>query len=122
MYGEDIDLSYRIVQVGYKNYYLANSSIIHFKGESTKKDILYTKLFYKAMRIFVEKYYGKEWGLFSVMMQLAIAMRGVLSFTGRLFLNRQPSQAPGFRHTRRSCLDRRKGRYGDSRANLSCRH
>jgi len=94
MYGEDIDLSYRIVQAGYKNYYLANCSIIHFKGESTKKDILYTKLFYKAMRIFVEKYYGKEWGLFSVMMQLAIAMRGVLSFTGRLFLNRQPSQAP----------------------------
>jgi len=92
MYGEDIDLSYRIVQAGYKNYYLASSSIIHFKGESTKKDIVYTKLFYKAMRIFVEKYYGKEWGLFSVLIQLAIALRGVLSFAGRLFLNRQPMQ------------------------------
>ncbi len=38
MYGEDIDLSYRITQAGYKNYYLADTSIIHYKGESTKKE------------------------------------------------------------------------------------
>jgi GT2 family glycosyltransferase len=40
MYGEDIDLSYRITLEGYKNYYLADTSIIHYKGESTKKAAL----------------------------------------------------------------------------------
>ncbi|MEO6315110.1 MAG: glycosyltransferase family 2 protein [Chitinophagaceae bacterium] len=92
MYGEDIDLSYRIKQAGYKNYYLAESSIIHFKGESTRKDIAYTKLFYKAMRLFVEKHYEKESRLFSVMVQMAIAMRGVVSFAGQVFRRRQPTQ------------------------------
>lgn len=86
MYGEDIDLSYRIKQAGYKNFYLAASSIIHFKGESTKKDMAYTKRFYKAMRIFVEKHYEKESRLFTIMVQMAIAVRGVLSFVGSLFL------------------------------------
>ena len=37
MYGEDIDLSYRIQKAGYTNYYFSESTIIHFKGESTKK-------------------------------------------------------------------------------------
>jgi len=92
MYGEDIDLSYRIKQIGYKNYYLASSSIIHFKGESTKKDIAYTKLFYKAMRIFVKKHYEKDSWMFSKIVQLAIAARGLLSFTGRIFLQRVPVQ------------------------------
>ena len=86
MYGEDIDLSYRIKLAGFKNYYLASASIIHFKGESTKKDMAYTKRFYKAMRIFVEKHYEKESRLFSIMVQLAIAVRGILSFLGRFFL------------------------------------
>jgi len=85
MYGEDIDLSYRIKQAGYKNFYLAGTSIIHFKGESTKKDMAYTKRFYKAMRIFVEKHYEKESRLFTVMVQIAIAVRGLLSFIGRFF-------------------------------------
>jgi GT2 family glycosyltransferase len=53
MYGEDIDLSYRIQKAGYKNYYFAESCIIHFKGESTRKGSLnYVKLFYKAMIFF----------------------------------------------------------------------
>ncbi len=86
MYGEDIDLSYRIKQAGYKNFYLAATSIIHFKGESTKKDMAYTKRFYKAMRIFVEKHYEKESRLFTIMVQMAIAVRGLLSFVGSLFL------------------------------------
>lgn len=92
MYGEDIDLSYRIKLAGYKNFYLANTSIIHFKGESTRKDLAYTKRFYKAMRIFVEKHYEKESRLFTVMVQLAIAVRGVLSFIGRFFLRFRPVQ------------------------------
>lgn len=39
MYGEDIDLSYRIIKGGYKNYYFPETSIIHYKGESTKKEV-----------------------------------------------------------------------------------
>ncbi len=57
MYGEDIDMSYRIKQAGYKNYYFADTSIIHFKGESTKKGSLnYVKVFYNAMLIFTRKH------------------------------------------------------------------
>lgn len=58
MYGEDIDLSYRILKAGYINYYLANPPIIHYKGESTDKQSLkYVKAFYGAMIIFVDKHY-----------------------------------------------------------------
>lgn len=57
MYGEDIDLSYRIKKAGYKNYYFADTSIIHFKGESTKKGSLnYVRVFYNAMLIFAGKH------------------------------------------------------------------
>ncbi|MFT3932294.1 MAG: glycosyltransferase family 2 protein [Chitinophagaceae bacterium] len=85
MYGEDIDLSYRIKLAGYKNYYLADCSMIHFKGESTNKDVAYTRLFYKAMRIFVEKHYEKESWLFTKMVQLAIGVRSLLAFVGHVF-------------------------------------
>ena len=94
MYGEDIDLSYRIKQAGFKNYYLADCSIIHFKGESTKKDFLYTKLFYKAMRIFVEKHYEKESRLFSILVQLAIGISGMFAFIGQFFLRRPSLPGP----------------------------
>ena len=58
MYGEDIDLSYRIQKAGYKNFYFPNTSIIHYKGESTKKtSVNYIFMFYKAMIIFVKKHY-----------------------------------------------------------------
>jgi GT2 family glycosyltransferase len=90
MYGEDIDLSYRIREAGYTNYYLGKNTIIHFKGESTKKDIRYTKLFYTAMNIFVQKHYAKKSYGFALLMQVAIAIRGVLSFIGQLFLQRKP--------------------------------
>lgn len=57
MYAEDIDLSYRIQLAGYQNYYLPSPVIIHFKGESTRRDARYIRLFYTAMIQFVEKYY-----------------------------------------------------------------
>ena len=57
MYGEDIDLSYSIEQLGYKNYYLGEETVIHFKGESTAKDEVYRKRFYNAMRLFYNKYF-----------------------------------------------------------------
>lgn len=77
MYGEDIDLSYRIQKLGYKNYYFADTTIIHFKGESTKKGSLnYIRIFYNAMSVFVSKHYGggKAWA-FRFFIQLAIWLR-----------------------------------------------
>lgn len=59
MYGEDIDLSYRIMKAGLHNYYLGEVTVIHFKGESTQKQSDdYAKHFYGAMKLFVDKHYG----------------------------------------------------------------
>ncbi len=86
MYGEDIDLSYRIQKLEYKNYYLSEISIIHFKGESLKKSsINHVKLFYGAMIIFVQKHYGKGRGkLLANAIQLAIHLRAIVSFGKRI--------------------------------------
>jgi GT2 family glycosyltransferase len=60
MYGEDIDLSWLIIQGGWKNYYYPDTRIIHYKGESTKKGSLnYVKVFYQAMLIFARKHSDK---------------------------------------------------------------
>ncbi len=77
MYGEDIDLSYRIAQTGYKNYYFPDTQIIHYKGESTKKGSLnYVKTFYQAMIIFTKKHFtGGSAGLFILMLNAAIWLR-----------------------------------------------
>ncbi|MEO5907679.1 MAG: glycosyltransferase family 2 protein [Ginsengibacter sp.] len=86
MYGEDIDLSYRIQKAGFQNYYFAESSIIHFKGESTKKGSLnYVRIFYTAMSVFVKKHYGsRQAGLFSFFIHIAIFMRAGLAAGSRL--------------------------------------
>ncbi len=81
MYGEDIDLSYCVQKAGYSNVYFADTSVIHFKGESTKKGSLnYVKMFYAAMIIFAKKHLapGKQ-KLFIPLIKGAIAMRAVLS-------------------------------------------
>ena len=58
MYGEDIDLSYRLLKKGYQNWYLP-SHILHYKGESThKSSFRYVHVFYEAMLIFFRKHYG----------------------------------------------------------------
>lgn len=57
MYGEDIDLSYKVLNKGYQNYYFADTTVIHYKGESTKKDIKYLKYFHGAMKIFYRKHF-----------------------------------------------------------------
>lgn len=60
MYGEDIDLSYRLTLGGYENYYFSDTYIIHFKGQSTRKlSWRYIQSFYGAMFIFVRKYFLK---------------------------------------------------------------
>ena len=85
MYGEDIDLSYRIQQSGKKNYYLGNLNIIHFKGESTgaNKD-QHTRIFYNAMNVFVRKHYsGINAGGLKVLLHAGIFLRGAISFLGQ---------------------------------------
>ena len=81
MYGEDIDLSYRIVQAGFKNYYFAETTILHYKGESTKKGSLnYVRTFYQAMMIFARKHFsGEKMRLFIFMIQVAIYFRAFLT-------------------------------------------
>lgn len=80
MYGEDIDLSYRIEAAGFTNYYIADTTIIHFKGESTRKDARYTRLFYKAMAQFRAKYAkGLLSRLLNRLLNLAIQLRIMLA-------------------------------------------
>jgi len=92
MYGEDIDLSYRIQQAGFKNYYFPETKIIHYKGESTKKGTLnYVRTFYQAMIIFARKHFsGRRAGLFVLMLQGAIWFRAGLTlfrnFLGKTWL------------------------------------
>ena len=89
MYGEDIDLSYRIQKNGYKNFYLPTTSIIHYKGESTKKtSVNYIITFYKAMIIFVKKHYDKKHAHPLIfLINLAILIRASLSIIKQFFLN-----------------------------------
>jgi len=88
MYGEDIDLSYRIQKAGYKNIYLSTTSIIHYKGESTKKtSINYIFMFYKAMIIFVKKHYSnKRRNSLIFIINMAILTRALFSIIKRLAL------------------------------------
>ncbi|SRR5579871_17986 len=93
MYAEDIDLSYRIQQAGYKNYFFAETTIIHFKGESTKKDFRYVKLFYKAMSQFAKKHFSKgASGLFSMMIQAAIWLRACISAISSVFTQKTSNE------------------------------
>ena len=89
MYGEDIDLSYRIIKAGYQNYYFPDARIIHYKGESTKKGSLnYVFVFYNAMIIFAQKHYTKKNArLFSMLINMAIYFRALLSIVSRVLKN-----------------------------------
>jgi O-antigen biosynthesis protein len=86
MYGEDIDLSYRIQLAGYKNYYFPETTIIHYKGESTKKASLnYVLMFYQAMIIFATKHFSKSnarW--FSFFIRLSVYFRAAISMMRRV--------------------------------------
>ena len=79
MYGEDIDLSYRLLKGGWENWYHP-SDIVHFKGESTQKSSFrYVHVFYQAMLIFFRKHYGHQSFLFTVPVKLAIYFRATLA-------------------------------------------
>ena len=69
MYSDDIDLSYMILKTGKSNYYFHETSVIHYKGESTIRDGTYMKRFREAMQFFYKKHFKKSW-FFDVMMQV----------------------------------------------------
>ena len=73
MYGEDIDLSYKVLKAGYRNIYFGASTIIHFKGESTLRDVSYAKRFYGAMQIFYKKHFNQNF-IFNGLVWLAIKL------------------------------------------------
>ncbi len=85
MYGEDIDLSYRITLAGYKNIYFPETTIIHYKGESTKKkSVNYVRVFYNAMVLFAQKHYSAQRaGRFAFWIHLAIYLRAALALVWR---------------------------------------
>lgn len=87
MYGEDIDLSYRITKAGYKNFYFPETRILHYKGESTKKSsVNYVLVFYKAMLIFARKHFtGKNARLLTLLIQISIYFRAFLALLSRFF-------------------------------------
>ena len=90
MYGEDIDLSYRITLGGYNNYYYPETTIIHYKGESTKKgSVNYVLVFYNAMKIFARKHFskGKGAGTMIFFINLAIYLRAAMAIAGRFITN-----------------------------------
>lgn len=71
MYGEDIDLSYKVVKAGFDNMYYGPVKVVHFKGESTLKDANYANRFYGAMQIFYKKHLKKNL-MFDVLVWLGI--------------------------------------------------
>ncbi len=78
MYGEDIDLSYRMLLGGWKNYYLP-TPILHYKGESTQKSSYrYVYIFYNAMLIFINKHFRRRYHLFTYLIHVAVHLRAAL--------------------------------------------
>ena len=86
MYGEDIDLSWRIIKGGWENHYYTGTRIIHYKGESTKKGSLnYVSIFYKAMLIFAAKHFeGSQARSFNFLIRIAIYFRAFISVIHRI--------------------------------------
>ena len=91
MYGEDIDLSYRIVKAGYKNWFLP-TPMIHYKGESTHKDSMrYVRIFYDAMLIFYRKHFPRFNIIFYPIVKLGVMLRAGMAMARRLFKRLFPS-------------------------------
>lgn len=82
MYCEDVDLAYRIQKSGYKNIYYPEATLIHYKGESTRKATLsYVRIFNEALATFVKKHYSKSNArLFVLFINVGIVLRAVLGF------------------------------------------
>jgi len=87
MYGEDVDMSYRLQQAGFKNVYFPGSTIIHFKGESTQKlSMAYVHHFYDAMKLFVGKHYKNRKTVYYTMRLSIACSKGLATF--KMFIKR----------------------------------
>ena len=85
MYGEDIDLSYRIQKSGMINYYLGKTSILHYKGESTNKlEYTYVLNFYGAMKIFSKKHFKEGYIFYNFFVNVLILLHLIKLFFLRL--------------------------------------
>lgn len=85
MYGEDIDLSYRLLQGGWKNAYVP-TPILHYKGESTQKSSFrYVHIFYEAMLIFFDKHFRHRYRLLALLIRLAVYLRAGLDMLIRFW-------------------------------------
>lgn len=83
MYGEDLDLCYRVQKAGFKVFYVPDTQIIHYKGESTKRSNLdETKLFYDAMHKFVKKHLS-SFPIVEIILRTAIGFRKLFAFLGK---------------------------------------
>ena len=71
MYGEDLDLSYKVLKAGHQNYYCSQTTVVHFKGESTLKDRTYAKRFNGSMQLFFDKHFKANW-LFNILIWFGI--------------------------------------------------
>jgi hypothetical protein len=77
MYSDDIDLSFMALQKGKSNYYFPETTVIHYKGESTVKDGTYMKRFQEAMTFFYKKHFKVSF-FFSFFMKLGIVFFSVV--------------------------------------------
>ena len=83
MYAEDIDLCYRASKLGWKLSYFHETSIIHFKGESTRRSSLNeVKHFYNAMEIFAKKHYSRS-GIFLLFLRMGIVLRSAMAYMNK---------------------------------------
>lgn len=84
MYGEDLDWCYRVRQAGYTVAYVHETSVIHFKGESTRRsDINEVRLFYKAMELFVARHFRRSY-FERFFLSLGIAVREAIAWVNRV--------------------------------------
>ncbi|KQB39238.1 glycosyltransferase family 2 protein [Flavobacterium aquidurense] len=90
MYADDIDLSYRVLQKQKSNYYFHETTVLHYKGESTVKDEKYMKRFQEAMSFFYQKHFKKSW-FFEFFIQIGIWFFSIVKmFEGKT----KPKPAP----------------------------
>lgn len=93
MYGEDIDLSFSAERAGYRNYYKGDVTVLHYKGESTKRDKKYYKVFFEAMKIFLNKYYKKNRVEYTILL-VGIKLKYGISMMSHMLKNKM--QTPQF--------------------------
>lgn len=90
MYGEDIDLSCTVRNLGYKTVYFGKVAVVHFKGITTPASEWYIRHFYNAMKLFVDKYYKGSWK--RIMLKTGISARERIALRN---FHRNPAKPSG---------------------------